>query len=108
MVANHWTTPEAAVTWQVRLRRYVPILGWLPRYQRTWLTRDAIAGATIWGLLIPEMIAYAGLAGLPPQAGSLHAARLAGAVRDLRHQPSAGRRRHERVGGAGVLHDHRS
>jgi SulP family sulfate permease len=28
-----------------------------------------IAGFTIWGLLIPEMIAYAGLAGLPPQAG---------------------------------------
>ena len=28
-----------------------------------------IAGATIWGLLVPEMIAYAGLAGLPPQAG---------------------------------------
>ena len=32
-------------------------------------TKDAIAGATIWGLLIPEMIAYASLAGLPPQAG---------------------------------------
>ena len=28
-----------------------------------------MAGATIWGLLVPEMIAYAGLAGLPPQAG---------------------------------------
>ena len=28
-----------------------------------------IAGATVWGLLVPEMIAYAGLAGLPPQAG---------------------------------------
>jgi high affinity sulfate transporter 1 len=28
-----------------------------------------IAGFTIWGLLIPEMIAYASLAGLPPQAG---------------------------------------
>jgi SulP family sulfate permease len=41
----------------------------LPRYQRSWLTKDAIAGFTIWGLLIPEMIAYASLAGLPPQAG---------------------------------------
>lgn len=28
-----------------------------------------IAGATVWGLLVPESIAYAGLAGLPPQAG---------------------------------------
>src|SRR5664279_237850 len=42
---------------------------WLPRYQRTWLRPDLIAGFTIWGLLVPEMIAYAGLAGLSPQAG---------------------------------------
>jgi sulfate permease, SulP family len=47
----------------------VPLLVWLPSYDRTWLRFDVIAGATIWGLLVPEMIAYAGLAGLPPQAG---------------------------------------
>jgi len=52
-----------------RLARWVPIASWLPRYQRGWLAGDAIAGFTIWGLLIPEMIAYASLAGLPPQAG---------------------------------------
>jgi SulP family sulfate permease len=52
------------------IRRYIPILTWLPAYNRANLRPDAIAGATIWGLLIPEMIAYAGLAGLPPQAGS--------------------------------------
>jgi SulP family sulfate permease len=51
------------------LRRYVPLLVWLPSYDRTWLRFDVIAGATVWGLLVPEMIAYAGLAGLPPQAG---------------------------------------
>jgi SulP family sulfate permease len=51
------------------LRRYLPIAGWLPSYQRSWLASDVIAGFTIWGLLIPEMIAYASLAGLPPQAG---------------------------------------
>src|SRR5215472_2882450 len=51
------------------VRRYVPALRWLPRYDRGDLRYDAIAGATIWGLLVPEMIAYAGLAGLPPQAG---------------------------------------
>ncbi len=51
------------------IRRYVPILTWLPAYDRSYLRFDAIAGATIWGLLVPEMIAYAGLAGLPPQAG---------------------------------------
>jgi SulP family sulfate permease len=49
--------------------RWAPIASWLPRYQRGWLAGDAIAGFTIWGLLIPEMIAYASLAGLPPQAG---------------------------------------
>src|SRR5499427_1716228 len=52
-----------------RLARFVPAVSWLPRYQRGWLAGDAIAGFTIWGLLVPEMIAYASLAGLPPQAG---------------------------------------
>ena len=49
--------------------RWVPMVGWLPRYQRSMLRPDVIAGLTIWGLLVPEMIAYASLAGLPPQAG---------------------------------------
>ncbi len=49
--------------------RFVPIVSWLPNYRRSWLAFDLTAGITIWGLLIPEMIAYASLAGLPPQAG---------------------------------------
>jgi SulP family sulfate permease len=49
--------------------RYVPMFAWLPAYDRRFLRFDVIAGATLWGLLVPEMIAYAGLAGLPPQAG---------------------------------------
>lgn len=51
------------------VRRFVPIVSWLPHYERAWVSGDMIAGFTIWGLLIPEMIAYASLAGLPPQAG---------------------------------------
>lgn len=51
------------------MARFVPIVGWLPRYRWSEFPADAVAGATIWGLLIPEMIAYASLAGLPPQAG---------------------------------------
>ena len=47
----------------------MPLLVWLPSYDRRWIRYDVIAGATVWGLLVPEMIAYAGLAGLPPQAG---------------------------------------
>ncbi|MGL4649674.1 MAG: SulP family inorganic anion transporter [Caldilineaceae bacterium] len=52
-----------------RLKRMIPILGWLPSYDRSWLRADVIAGLTLWGLLAPEAMAYAGIAGLPPQAG---------------------------------------
>jgi len=51
------------------LKRNIPILSWLPAYDRSWLTADAIAGLTLWGLVVPEAMAYAGIAGLPPQAG---------------------------------------
>ena len=51
------------------LARWVPILSWLPRYDRSWLSLDIIAGLTLWGLVVPEGMAYAGIAGLPPQAG---------------------------------------
>ncbi len=50
------------------LTRYVPILGWLPRYQRAWLVRDILAGITITALLVPEGMAYAQLAGVSPEA----------------------------------------
>ncbi len=52
-----------------RLAPYLPILAWARTYQRAWWGRDAIAGLTLWGLLVPEGMAYAGIAGLPPQAG---------------------------------------
>jgi sulfate permease, SulP family len=61
---RQWAAPGPA-----GLRRYVPILRWLPGYQTRLLRFDVVAGATVWGLLVPESIAYAGLAGLPPQAG---------------------------------------
>jgi high affinity sulfate transporter 1 len=50
-----------------RLSRAVPILGWLPSYQRAWLGRDAIAGVIIVCLLVPEGMAYAQIAGMPPE-----------------------------------------
>jgi sulfate permease, SulP family len=49
------------------LTHYLPILGWLPNYQRTWLRTDLIAGLTVVALLIPEGMAYAQIAGVPPQ-----------------------------------------
>ncbi len=51
------------------LSRFIPILAWLPRYNRAWLVADIIAGLTLWGLVVPEGMAYAGIADLPPQAG---------------------------------------
>ena len=60
------------------LKKYVPILSWLPSYDRSWLSGDVIAGLTLWGLVVPAGMAYSGIAGLPPQAGlyTLHASML--------------------------------
>jgi sulfate permease, SulP family len=51
------------------LARLVPIAGWLPRYQRRDLGGDLTAGITVAAMLIPQGMAYAMLAGMPPQAG---------------------------------------
>jgi high affinity sulfate transporter 1 len=42
---------------------------WVRGYQRRWLTRDALAGLTLWALVVPEAMAYAAIAGVPPQYG---------------------------------------
>jgi len=50
--------------------RFFPIAQWLPRYDvRRLLRWDVIAGITLWGVVVPEGIAYAGLAGMPLQTG---------------------------------------
>ena len=51
------------------LKRLIPILAWLPEYDRSSLALDVVAGLTLWGLVVPEAMAYAGIAGMPPQAG---------------------------------------
>jgi SulP family sulfate permease len=63
------TTDARAAESATGIRRFIPILSWLPRYDRSWLAVDIIAGLTLWGLVVPEGMAYAGIAGLPPQAG---------------------------------------
>jgi SulP family sulfate permease len=52
-----------------RFARYLPILDWGRRYDRTSLTGDLIAAAIVTIMLIPQSLAYALLAGLPPEAG---------------------------------------
>lgn len=44
-------------------------LALLRSYQRSWLTGDLLAGLTVAAYLIPQVMAYAGVAGLPPIAG---------------------------------------
>src|SRR4051794_27662401 len=48
---------------------FMPIAGWLPQYQPAWLRGDVVAGATLAAYAVPVSLAYAGLAGLPPQTG---------------------------------------
>ena len=51
------------------LHRVLPITNWLGNYQRPDLRSDLAAGLTIAAMLIPQGMAYALLAGLPPEIG---------------------------------------
>ncbi len=51
------------------LKKLIPILEWLPNYKKSQLRGDVIAGITVAIVLIPQGIAYALIAGLPPIYG---------------------------------------
>jgi hypothetical protein len=57
-----WAAPKPS-----GVRRFLPIVRWLPAYDRRFLRFDVIAGATVWGLLVPESIAAATI-GVTPWA----------------------------------------
>eukprot|EP01083_Nonionella_stella_P024434 67463_1 len=48
---------------------FLPLFHWIPHYQTSWLKRDVMAGITVAILLVPQSLAYATLAGLPPEWG---------------------------------------
>ncbi|MGB5855597.1 MAG: sulfate permease [Oceanisphaera sp.] len=50
-------------------KRYLPIMGWLSVYNRRTLAGDMIAAIIVTIMLIPQSLAYAMLAGLPPEIG---------------------------------------
>ncbi|WP_308909234.1 SulP family inorganic anion transporter [Pseudokordiimonas caeni] len=52
-----------------RLSRVLPILGWASLYSRDQLVSDLTAAVIVTIMLIPQSLAYAMLAGLPPQVG---------------------------------------
>src|ERR1700750_632656 len=53
----------------MRLLWWFPPGRWLRGYQLNWLPRDTVAGVTLAAYAIPVSLAYATLAGLPPQIG---------------------------------------
>ena len=76
------------------LRRLVPAAQWLPRWRSNW-RRDALAALAVWAVLVPQSMAYATLAGVPPVYG-LYAAivglvvyGLLGTSRELNVGPSS-------------------
>lgn len=52
-----------------QLERWFPILGWARAYTRATLASDLLAAVIVTIMLIPQSLAYALLAGLPPEAG---------------------------------------
>jgi high affinity sulfate transporter 1 len=59
------TGPRRGLTWLWA----VPPASWLAEYRAAWLRGDVVAGVTLAAYAIPVSLAYAGLAGLPPQVG---------------------------------------
>ena len=54
---------------QSGISRFLPIAGWLPDCTAKSIRTDIVAGIALAGLLVPEGMAYAGIAGVPPQMG---------------------------------------
>ena len=53
----------------IRIKKILPILDWLPNYRKDFLAGDLSAGLTVGVMLIPQGMAYAMIAGLPPVYG---------------------------------------
>ena len=60
------------------ISRWLPIVTWLPRYDRAFLRGDVAAGIAVTALIVPKNLGYAGIAGVPLQNGLYAAA--AGAI----------------------------
>ncbi len=54
--------------------RYLPIVGWLPRYEKRWFRGDLAAGIAVTALIVPKNLGYAGIANIPVQNGLYAAA----------------------------------
>ena len=64
-----WSMAEASARIRPVVARVAPGLGHLWTYQPGWLRQDLVAGLVLTALLVPQGMAYAELAGLPPITG---------------------------------------
>jgi SulP family sulfate permease len=81
--------------WRGAVAWAIPATAWLPQW-RSYLRRDVLAALAVWAVLVPQSMAYATLAGVPPVYG-LYAAvvglvvyGLLGTSRELNVGPSSG------------------
>ena len=58
----------------MRLSRLLPIVEWLPRYERAQLRGDVLAGIAVTAMIVPKDLGYAGIAHVPVQNGLYAAA----------------------------------
>ena len=56
--------------WREGLKRWMPITEWLPRYSKSKLVGDLIAGFTVGMMVLPQGLADSNIAGLPPEYGA--------------------------------------
>ena len=62
------STEQPRKGWRAAARA-VPIVRWLPRYDRSRLRGDVLAGAIVAALMVPQSLGYARIAGVPVQVG---------------------------------------
>ncbi len=70
---SSWMALDRQELWKhfrIRLRYYIPIFGWLPKYEFEQLQGDIMAGLTVAFLIIPQSLSYAqALVNVPPLIG---------------------------------------
>lgn len=47
----------------------IPLVETIKGYDRSWFTADVAAALTVWAIVVPESMAYASIAGMPPETG---------------------------------------
>jgi SulP family sulfate permease len=90
------TTEEPATSTSSRRQLpAIPAIRAIRTYDRSWLPADALAGLTVWALLVPQALAYAQLGGFDPviglyaSIGALLGYALMGGVREMSVGPEA-------------------